>query len=64
MPLNLDTIRANFPSLAKDAIFLDNPGGTQISRQSLERINRYLLECNANHGGAFETSHSFGCNLG
>ncbi|MFC2065042.1 cysteine desulfurase-like protein [Chloroflexota bacterium] len=58
MPLNLEIIRANFPSLAKDAIFLDNPGGTQISRQSLERINRYLLECNANHGGAFETSQA------
>jgi cysteine desulfurase family protein (TIGR01976 family) len=53
---NLDLVRRQFPSLERPAIFLDNPAGTQISRQSLERINRYLLECNANHGGPFETS--------
>ena len=32
------------------------PGGTQIARQSAERIQRNLLECNANHEGAFATS--------
>ena len=37
-------------------VFFDNPGGTQIARQSLERMQRYLLECNANHEGAFRTS--------
>ena len=58
MTLDLTTIRAQFPSLDRDAIFFDNPGGTQIARQSLERINRYLLECNANHGGAFATSQA------
>lgn len=56
MTLDLSAIRAQFPSLNRNAIFLDNPGGTQIARQSLERITRYLLECNANHGGAFATS--------
>jgi cysteine desulfurase family protein (TIGR01976 family) len=49
-------IRAQFPSLDRPAVFLDNPAGTQISRQSLDRINRYLLEHNANHEGMFETS--------
>ncbi len=56
MPLNLNAIRAQFPSLNRNAIFLDNPGGTQIAKQSLERITKYLLESNANHGGAFATS--------
>lgn len=56
MPLDLSTIRKQFPSLDRPAVFFDNPGGTQISKQSLERINRYLLECNANHEGAFATS--------
>ena len=56
MALNLNLVREQFPSLNRPAIFLDNPGGTQIARQSLERINRYLLENNANHEGAFETS--------
>src|SRR5512135_766325 len=56
MPLDLSVIRSQFPSLNKPAVFFDNPGGTQIARQSLDRINRYLLECNANHEGAFATS--------
>jgi len=56
MPLNLSTIRQQFPSLNRPATFFDNPGGTQIAKQSLDRINRYLLECNANHEGAFATS--------
>ncbi len=56
MPLDPAIIREHFPALKRPAVFLDNPGGTQISNMSLERINRYLLECNANHEGAFETS--------
>jgi selenocysteine lyase/cysteine desulfurase len=56
MALNTDLVRQQFPSLNCPAVFLDNPAGTQISKQSLDRINRYLLENNANHGGMFETS--------
>lgn len=56
MSLDLALIRNQFPSLSKPVIFFDNPGGTQIARQSLDRINHYLLECNANHEGAFATS--------
>ncbi len=56
MTLNPSLIRPNFPSLDRPAIFFDNPGGTQIARQSLDRIQRYLLECNANHEGVFATS--------
>ncbi len=56
MALDLSVIRSQFPSLSRPAIFFDNPGGTQIAKQSLDRINRYLIECNANHEGAFETS--------
>jgi cysteine desulfurase family protein (TIGR01976 family) len=56
MTLDLNLVRQQFPSLDRPAIFLDNPAGTQISKPSLDRINRYLLECNANHEGQFETS--------
>ena len=56
MSLDLAVIRQQFPSLDRPAIFLDNPAGTQIAKPSLDRINRYLLECNANHEGMFETS--------
>jgi cysteine desulfurase family protein (TIGR01976 family) len=56
MPLNMEVIRQQFPALGRPAIFFDNPGGTQIARQSLDRINQYLIESNANHEGAFATS--------
>jgi cysteine desulfurase family protein (TIGR01976 family) len=56
MTLDLSAIRKQFPSLDRPAIFFDNPGGTQIAKQSLERVNKYLLENNANHEGAFATS--------
>jgi cysteine desulfurase family protein (TIGR01976 family) len=56
MSLRLDVIRQQFPSLNRPAVFFDNPGGTQIAKQSLDRITKYLIENNANHEGAFETS--------
>lgn len=56
MSLNLTAIRAEFPALHREDVFFDNPGGTQIARHSLERMQKYLVECNANHGGAFLTS--------
>jgi cysteine desulfurase family protein (TIGR01976 family) len=56
MTLDLPLVRSQFPSLDRPDIFFDNPGGTQIARQSAVRIQQYLLECNANHDGAFATS--------
>ncbi len=56
MGLDLAIIRNQFPALNRPDVFFDNPGGTQIALPSLDRINRYLLECNANHEGAFATS--------
>jgi cysteine desulfurase family protein (TIGR01976 family) len=56
MPLDPDLIRQHFPALERQALFLDNPGGTQIAKHSLDRMVAYLLHHNANHGGAFTTS--------
>ena len=56
MPVDSTLIRAQFPALDRPDIFFDNPGGTQIARHSLDRINQYLVGCNANHGGPFVTS--------
>ncbi len=56
MTLDITTIRQQFPALRRPAIFLDNPAGTQVARQVPERISQYLVEHNANHGGAFATS--------
>lgn len=43
-------------TLERRRIYLDNPGGTQVARQALDRMAHYLLHCNANKGGAFVTS--------
>ena len=56
MTLDLQLIRSQFPALNRDAIFLDNPAGTQVAQQVLTRVNQYLIDMNANHGGAFATS--------
>src|SRR5512137_561587 len=56
MPLDLSIIRSQFPALKREAIFLDNPAGTQVARTVLDRMNNYLVEHNANHEGAFSTS--------
>ncbi len=56
MSLNLDLIRQQFPALNRPDVFFDNPGGTQIAKPSLDRINKYLIESNANHEGVFATS--------
>jgi cysteine desulfurase family protein (TIGR01976 family) len=56
MTLDSSLIRNEFPALIRPVLFLDNPGGTQITRRSLDRIQDYLVNKNANHGGAFKTS--------
>ncbi|OGO25401.1 MAG: cysteine desulfurase-like protein [Chloroflexi bacterium RBG_16_52_11] len=56
MSLDPASIRQQFPSLQRPAIYFDNPGGTQVARQCLERMTQYLTEFNANHDGAFATS--------
>jgi cysteine desulfurase family protein (TIGR01976 family) len=59
--LNLNAIRAAFPSLAVEvngqvAVYFDNPGGTQVPQACIDAITHYLSSANANTGGAFLTS--------
>jgi cysteine desulfurase family protein (TIGR01976 family) len=54
--LDLNLIRSQFPALSSGAIFLDNPGGTQVAQQTLKRMTDYLVRTNANHEGVFKTS--------
>jgi cysteine desulfurase family protein (TIGR01976 family) len=53
---DLTEIRAKFPGLSREAIFFDNPAGTQMVQSSIDRMNEYAVNTNANHGGAFATS--------
>ncbi len=56
MSLDIQLVRQQFPALKRPVIYFDNPGGTQVARQSAERMQDYLLQHNANHEGAFATS--------
>jgi len=60
---NLDVgwVRSQFPSLetqidGQAAVFLDGPAGTQVAGQVITAIQSYLVNYNANTGGAFLTS--------
>jgi cysteine desulfurase family protein (TIGR01976 family) len=61
MTLDLDRIRAQFPSLSntdggRPRLYFDNPAGTQVSQQVADRIADCLLHKSANIGGYFKTS--------
>ena len=61
MSLDIDRIRQQFPALqlkddGKPRIYFDNPGGTQVPQQVIQRMRDYLINANANHGGYFRTS--------
>jgi cysteine desulfurase family protein (TIGR01976 family) len=59
--LDVAWVRSQFPSLVtqvdgQTAAFLDGPAGTQVPAQVLTAIQNYLVNSNANTGGAFQTS--------
>lgn len=61
MPFPISRIRARFPSLSlshagRQRVYFDNPAGTQLAKQSLQRMNHYLLHSVANSGATFRTS--------
>jgi cysteine desulfurase family protein (TIGR01976 family) len=54
--IDVAAVRSHFPALQSGTLYFDNPAGTQIAREALERIQAYLVGMNANHGGAFRAS--------
>lgn len=56
MSQDLTIVRSQFPALARPEVFLDNPGGTQMVHASIDRMQRMMIENNANSGGVFKTS--------
>ncbi|CAG0944765.1 cysteine desulfurase / selenocysteine lyase [Anaerolineae bacterium] len=56
MNYNVNEIRSHFPSLQSDAIFFDNPGGTQVTQEVIDAISTYYKTANSNTHGAFTTS--------
>ncbi len=56
--LDVEAVRARFPSLRDEVAHLDGPGGSQVPAQVIEAIGSYLRDRNANLGGAFEASRA------
>ena len=61
MTFDLDRIRAHFPALALQQdngprIYFDNPAGTQVPHEVLDRMRDAMVLCNANMHGNFRTS--------
>jgi cysteine desulfurase family protein (TIGR01976 family) len=59
--MNVTSLRKEFPSLADGrsgatTVFFDGAAGTQMANRSIERMNRAMLDDNANFGGFFDTS--------
>ncbi len=54
--LDLPRVRAEFPGLDADMVFMDNAGGSQTLRRVVDRIGEFLLTSNAQLGASYETS--------
>jgi cysteine desulfurase family protein (TIGR01976 family) len=59
---DVEAIRARFPALSvrhggRAMAFFDGPGGTQVPQTVIDAVADYYRSANANHGGAFATSH-------
>jgi cysteine desulfurase family protein (TIGR01976 family) len=60
---DVEALRSEFPALGRlhqgrPVVFLDGPGGTQVPRRVVDAVATYLVETNANSGGAFATSQA------
>ena len=56
MPLNLDFVRNQFPSLSGGWIFMDNAGGSQVPTAVVKRVSEYLINSNVQLGASYEIS--------
>ena len=59
--ISVETIRSQFPALERvhngfPVAYFDGPGGTQVPRSVVERMNEYLYHHNANTHWNYETS--------
>jgi selenocysteine lyase/cysteine desulfurase len=61
MSFDVEAVRRSFPSLAVEheaapRIYLDNPAGTQVPRQTIEAVTAYYGGSNANIGMPYRSS--------
>jgi cysteine desulfurase family protein (TIGR01976 family) len=56
--LNLNLIRAEFPALNDDCVYLDNAGGSQVLKRVADRIRDYLLTTSVQLGASYAQSQA------
>lgn len=61
--LNLDHIRAEFPALQYDCVYLDNAGGSQVLRRVADRVRDYLLTSSVQLGASYAQSQDAGAKV-
>jgi cysteine desulfurase family protein (TIGR01976 family) len=61
--LNLDAIRAEFPALNDDCVYLDNAGGSQVLRRVADRVRDYLLTSSVQLGASYTQSQDAGAKV-
>lgn len=54
--LDLDFVRAQFPSLADGFVFMDNAGGSQTVKSVVDRISEFLLTSDVQLGASYAVS--------
>jgi len=52
----VDAVRAEFPALCGQAVFLDSPGGTQVPRRVIAAVSHAMTQAASNLGGHFKAS--------
>lgn len=52
----VDAVRAAFPALGRDVLFLENAGGSQLPRTVLDRMQAHLRECFVQLGADYDES--------
>ena len=58
--LDLDRVRAEFPALAGDAVYLDNAGGSLVLGRVADRVREYLLTSSVQLGASYAASVAAG----
>jgi len=56
-------VRQQFPALQQNMVFMDNAGGSQTLQPVMDRITRYLTECDVQLGASYATSADAGQRL-
>ena len=63
LELDLAAIRAEFPALAQDFVFLDNAGGSQVLARVADRVRDYLLTSSVQLGASYAHSQAAGAKV-